>query len=69
MNLQQQMAIELRRRTQLLPQELADLKSASSKPGGGMGIHQSQIEALDKLLEGLLSKQAERMISAELRPA
>lgn len=61
MNLQQQLAIELRRRTQLLPQEMAYLKKVSSQAGSGMGIHQSQIEALEGLLRGLLSKQTERM--------
>ena len=61
MNLQQQIAVELRRRTQLLPQELGALKTSSSRVNTGMGIHQSQIEAVSALLEGLLAKQTERM--------
>ena len=57
MNLQQQLATELCRRAQLLPQEITDWQTQTEKNIAGMGIHQSQIRVVSKLFDGMLTKQ------------
>jgi hypothetical protein len=55
---QQRLAVELLRRGELLPREVAELKQQSEDNGQGMGIHRSQIEAIKKLLDQTMGSQS-----------
>src|ERR1041384_3209689 len=56
-NLQQQIATELCRRTELLPREIAEWNTQSDTNKYGMGIHQSQVRTVTKLFNAMLEKQ------------
>lgn len=56
-NLQQQIATELCRRTELLPHEIAEWNAQSNTNKYGMGIHQSQVRTVTKLFNAMLEKQ------------
>ena len=56
-NFQQQLAAELNRRTELLPREIEGWNKQSADNNYGMGIHQSQVKAVTKLFDGMLSSQ------------
>src|SRR5215212_5587752 len=56
-NLQQQIATELCRRTELLPHEIGEWNTQSATNEYGMGIHQSQVKTVTKLFNSMLEKQ------------
>ena len=57
MSVELALALELERRAQVLPQELARWKRLTSQNQQGLGIHRSQIEAVTATLEALLARQ------------
>ena len=57
-DLQQRLSVELLRRGELLPREVADLKLQSELNGQGMGIHRSQIDAIKALLDQARGSQS-----------
>jgi hypothetical protein len=66
-NLQQQIATELCRRTELLPQEIQDWNVQSDTNKYGMGIHQSQVKTVTKLFNSMLEKQ--NVLKKDMDPA
>jgi hypothetical protein len=67
MQVQEQLAFELRRRAALLPSEVSTLKKLADKNENGWGIHQSQIKNVKEILDGLLKEQKE--VLARLHPS
>lgn len=65
--LQQRIAAELNRRTELLPDEIEEWNKQSNANSYGMGIHQSQVRAVSRLFEGMLKNQD--TLKRELDPA
>jgi hypothetical protein len=51
MEIQQQLAFELRERIALLPNVITELKTLADKDVNGMGIHQSQIDTVKAVLD------------------
>ena len=65
-DLQAQVAAELFLRSELLPREIEMWNKQSGQNQYGMGIHQSQVQAVTKLFEGMLKKQ--NGLKADLDP-
>jgi hypothetical protein len=59
------LALELERRTQVLPQEVARWKRLTAANVTGLGIHRSQIEAVTEMLEALLTRQRQLLASLD----
>jgi hypothetical protein len=55
--IKEQIATELTLRTSLLPNEITEWNRQSKNNDFGMGIHQSQVQAVTRLFDGMLTKQ------------
>lgn len=58
MTIQHQLAIDLGLRAALLPEEVAEWRRQTGSNTDGMGIHASQVKAVDLVLDTLQTKQA-----------
>lgn len=65
-NLQQQIATELCRRTELLPREIEEWNVQSDTNKYGRGIHQSQVKTVTKLFNSMLEQQ--NVLKKEMDP-
>lgn len=63
MNLEQQLVIELDRRAHLLREELQRWNQLASSPESGMGIHRSQLQAV-QILYGKFQEKVEQKLGA-----
>jgi hypothetical protein len=60
-NVEQQLVIELNRRAHLLQEELDLWEQLANSPESGMGIHRSQLEAIEILYRGFQRKLEQRL--------
>jgi hypothetical protein len=68
MSLKEQTVAELQRRVALLPAELAEWKARTTQSASGLGIHNSQIEAITDFFEERIALHNEILADLEAAP-